>query len=159
MLEFAKRFEDRAWAIEGCNGIGHDIAIRLLADGESVVYVRRSGRHPHDRAAASFAAGADCGLAQKGPVAARPEHCSRRFALATSRARPDGEWQQGCSVTSNGSISGRRPPASSSGNRSPAPARSSRSALTDSVPRPGERDGDREVADRSTGARAGMLLK
>jgi transposase len=39
MLAVAKRFEDRTWAIEGCNGIGRHIANRLLADGESVVDV------------------------------------------------------------------------------------------------------------------------
>jgi hypothetical protein len=31
--------EDRVWAIEGCNGIGHHITMRLLADGEQVVDV------------------------------------------------------------------------------------------------------------------------
>ena len=30
---------DRVWAVEGCNGIGHHIAVRLLADGEQVVDV------------------------------------------------------------------------------------------------------------------------
>lgn len=29
----------RVWAIEGCNGIGHHVAMRLLADGEQVVDV------------------------------------------------------------------------------------------------------------------------
>ena len=29
----------RAWAVEGCNGIGHHIAVRLLAAGEQVVDV------------------------------------------------------------------------------------------------------------------------
>jgi len=31
--------EDRVWAIEGCNGIGHRITMRLLAAGEQVVDV------------------------------------------------------------------------------------------------------------------------
>jgi transposase len=31
--------EDRVWAIEGCNGIGHHVAMRLLAAGEEVVDV------------------------------------------------------------------------------------------------------------------------
>ena len=31
--------EDRVWAVEGCNGIGHHIAMRLLAAGERVVDV------------------------------------------------------------------------------------------------------------------------
>ena len=39
MLAFAKRFDQRTWAIEGCNGIGHHLAVRLVADGESVVDV------------------------------------------------------------------------------------------------------------------------
>ncbi len=29
----------RVWAVEGCNGIGHHIAVRLLAAGEQVVDV------------------------------------------------------------------------------------------------------------------------
>jgi len=33
------RVEDRVWAVEGCNGIGHHIAIRLLAAGEQVLDV------------------------------------------------------------------------------------------------------------------------
>lgn len=39
MLAFARRFERRTWAIEGCSGIGRHIATRLLTDGESVVDV------------------------------------------------------------------------------------------------------------------------
>jgi transposase len=31
--------EDRVWAVEGCNGIGHHIAMRLLAAGEQVLDV------------------------------------------------------------------------------------------------------------------------
>lgn len=34
MLRFAKRFAQRARAIEGCQGIGRHIANRLLGDGE-----------------------------------------------------------------------------------------------------------------------------
>jgi transposase len=33
------RVEDRVWAVEGCNGIGHHIAMRLLAAGEQVIDV------------------------------------------------------------------------------------------------------------------------
>ena len=47
MLEYLKRWPDRVWAIEGCNGIGRHIAMRLLADGlarKSSTY-RRSSRH------------------------------------------------------------------------------------------------------------------
>ena len=32
---------DRVWAVEGCNGIGHHLAMRLLAAGEQVVDVPR----------------------------------------------------------------------------------------------------------------------
>jgi transposase len=39
MLRYAKQWPDRSWAIEGCQGIGKHVAIRLLADGESVVDV------------------------------------------------------------------------------------------------------------------------
>ena len=39
MLEFAKRFPERTWAVEGCQGIGRHIANRLLADGEQVLDV------------------------------------------------------------------------------------------------------------------------
>ena len=34
-----KRWPQRTWAIEGCQGIGRHIANRLLADGEQVVDV------------------------------------------------------------------------------------------------------------------------
>ena len=37
MLEYVTRWPDRVWAIEGCNGIGHHIAMRLLAAGEQVI--------------------------------------------------------------------------------------------------------------------------
>ncbi|MGN6605771.1 MAG: IS110 family transposase, partial [Jatrophihabitans sp.] len=39
MRAFAKRFPQRTWAIEGCNGIGRHIAMRLVADGETVIDV------------------------------------------------------------------------------------------------------------------------
>jgi transposase len=39
MLKYAKQFPERTWAIEGCNGIGRHLAMRLLADGETVVDV------------------------------------------------------------------------------------------------------------------------
>jgi transposase len=39
MLAFAKRFEQRTWAVDGCSGIGRHIAVRLVSDGESVVDV------------------------------------------------------------------------------------------------------------------------
>ena len=39
MLAEARRWPDRMWAIEGCQGIGRHLANRLLADGEHVVDV------------------------------------------------------------------------------------------------------------------------
>lgn len=39
MLEVARRWSDRVWAIEGCSGIGRHVAMRLVADGEEVVDV------------------------------------------------------------------------------------------------------------------------
>ena len=39
MSEFVKQWADRVWAIEGCNGIGRHVAMRLIADGEEVVDV------------------------------------------------------------------------------------------------------------------------
>lgn len=39
MLQVARAFPERVWAVEGCNGIGRHVAIRLLADGEQVIDV------------------------------------------------------------------------------------------------------------------------
>jgi transposase len=39
MLAAGRKFSDRTWAVEGCNGIGRHIAQRLIADGEPVVDV------------------------------------------------------------------------------------------------------------------------
>lgn len=39
MLEVARAFPQRVWAIEGCNGIGRHVAVRLLAVGEQVIDV------------------------------------------------------------------------------------------------------------------------
>jgi hypothetical protein len=39
VLHIARQWRERVWAIEGCNGIGRHIAIRLLADGEQVIDV------------------------------------------------------------------------------------------------------------------------
>ena len=39
MLTAGRRWLDRVWAVEGCNGIGRHVAQRLVADGESVVDV------------------------------------------------------------------------------------------------------------------------
>jgi transposase len=39
MLAYGRRYTDRIWAVEGCNGIGKHIAQRLVADGETVIDV------------------------------------------------------------------------------------------------------------------------
>ncbi|MFD6358197.1 IS110 family RNA-guided transposase [Nocardia tengchongensis] len=39
MLTATQQFKDRAWAIEGCNGIGRHLAHRLVHDGEVVIDV------------------------------------------------------------------------------------------------------------------------
>lgn len=39
MLELARAWPERVWAVEGCNGIGRHVALRLLADGEQVIDV------------------------------------------------------------------------------------------------------------------------
>src|SRR5438132_5349752 len=39
MLTLGRRYPQRTWAVEGCNGIGRHIAQRLLADGETVLDV------------------------------------------------------------------------------------------------------------------------
>jgi len=39
MSRFAQQWPDRVWAIEGCQGIGRHVAVRLVRDGERVVDV------------------------------------------------------------------------------------------------------------------------
>ena len=39
MLAMARRWPDRTWAVQGCNGIGKHLAQRLVADGETVLDV------------------------------------------------------------------------------------------------------------------------
>jgi transposase len=39
LLDYARQWPQRVWAIEGCQGIGRHVANRLLADGEDVVDV------------------------------------------------------------------------------------------------------------------------
>jgi hypothetical protein len=39
MLQAGRRFAERVWAVEGCNGIGKHIAHRLVHDGETVLDV------------------------------------------------------------------------------------------------------------------------
>ena len=39
MLAAGRRYPDRVWAVEGCNGIGKHIAHRLVHDGQTVLDV------------------------------------------------------------------------------------------------------------------------
>ena len=39
MRRYVSQFPDRVWAIEGCSGIGHHVAMRVLATGEEVLDV------------------------------------------------------------------------------------------------------------------------
>jgi transposase len=39
MLAVGRRYPQRVWAVEGCNGIGRHVAQRLVADSETVVDV------------------------------------------------------------------------------------------------------------------------
>jgi Transposase len=39
MLALGRRFGQRVWAVEGCNGIGRHVAQRLVVDGETVLDV------------------------------------------------------------------------------------------------------------------------
>jgi len=39
LREYVRAWPDRVWAIEGCNGIGHHVALRLLAEAQEVVDV------------------------------------------------------------------------------------------------------------------------
>src|SRR5437762_4921505 len=39
LLTLGRRYPQRIWAVEGCNGIGRHIAQRLVVDGETVVDV------------------------------------------------------------------------------------------------------------------------
>ena len=39
MVKYARQWQARSWAVEGSNGIGRHIAMRLVADGEAVVDV------------------------------------------------------------------------------------------------------------------------
>ena len=100
MLEYVTQWPDRVWAIEGCNGIGRHVVMRLITEGHEVVDVppmlsararvfatrpgpqdrrhrrplRRAGRHPDGRAAAGGPR-----RAARGPAAAgRPPRLTRR---------------------------------------------------------------------------------
>jgi hypothetical protein len=78
---FARRWEHRRWAVEGCRGAGRSLAQRLVADGELVldvpaklaarvrVYSRGHGRKTgkHDAVSIGLAALDGSGIAPAGP--------------------------------------------------------------------------------------------
>ena len=39
MLDYVRDWPDRVWAVEGCRGIGHHVAMRLLGEGQQVIDV------------------------------------------------------------------------------------------------------------------------
>ena len=101
---FARRWEHRRWAVEGCHGAGRSLAQRLVADGETVldvpaklaarvrVYSRGHGRKTdkHDAVSIGLAALESAGVA----AVARDDVtvslrllCDRREELAAQRTR------------------------------------------------------------------------
>ena len=124
MVHYAQQWPDRVWAVEGCNGIGHHVAIRLLADGKEVVDVPpklsapgagvrhrpgpqdrrhrralgRPGRHPDGRAAAGGRRRAARGAADPGrppPLAGRGPHPDGRPAAPPAARADPGRGEEG----------------------------------------------------------------
>ena len=79
MLQYVRQWPDRVWAVEGCNGIGRHVALRLLADGQEVVDV------PPKLSARTrvFATG------QGRKTDATDAHSTSALAWWTARSRPD----------------------------------------------------------------------
>jgi hypothetical protein len=71
MLAHAEGWPERAWAIEGCNGVGRHVANRLIAAGEQVGLPRPQG-HPRQDPQRGHA------LPQQTPVRHRLSHPARR---------------------------------------------------------------------------------
>ena len=76
MLAAGRKFADRVWAVEGCNGIGRHIAHRLVADGEPVVDVpaKLSAQGP--------------GVRHRQRPQDRPGRCALGRAGRAARSRP-----------------------------------------------------------------------
>jgi transposase len=74
MLALGRRYPERIWAVEGCNGIGRHIAQRLVCDGETVVDVpaKLSAR------ARVFATGQVVRPTRSTPTASPWRHCVPR---------------------------------------------------------------------------------
>jgi hypothetical protein len=113
MLRDARQWADRAWAVEGCSGIGRHVATRLLADGEQVVDVppklsararvfstmtspgaimlrptRRTRRRLPDREAIALAVPACCSLADYVRTGAHGLRTERRSKGISGTSRP-----------------------------------------------------------------------
>jgi hypothetical protein len=95
MLAEAKRWPERTWAVEGCQGIGRPIANRLLAGGEDVVDVppKLPARTPGVRHRAG------------------PQDRRYRRALGRAGRHPDGRPWAGWPVTSSWRCCGSSPTA------------------------------------------------
>ena len=95
LLAAGRRWPDRVWAVEGCEGIGRHIAQRLVADGEPVVDVpaKLSAR------ARVFATG------QGRKTDPADAHCVAVAALRTPSLRPVRS-----TMTDGGAAAARRPP-------------------------------------------------
>jgi transposase len=101
---FARRWEHRRWAVEGCRGAGRSLAQRLVADGELVldvpaklaarvrVYSRGHGRKTdkHDAVPVGLAALDGSGIAPAGPddvLVSLRLLCDRREELCALRTQ------------------------------------------------------------------------
>ena len=82
LLRYAKQWPERTWAIEGCQGIGKHVAMRLIADEEAVVDVppKMSAR------ARMFATGQ--GRKTDATVAHSVAHCVALVGTRMSGLRP-----------------------------------------------------------------------
>jgi transposase len=91
---FARRFKDRTWAVEGCNGVGKPLAQRLVAAGERVldvptrrtalvrVFAGGNGRKSDDTDALSIAL---VGLRTPGLVEVVPDERAATLRLLAHR--------------------------------------------------------------------------
>jgi transposase len=91
---FARRWRQRSWAVEGCNGVGKYLAQRLVFEGETVfdvstrraalvrVYAGGDGRKTDDTDAESIAL---VGLHTDGLPQVRPDEMTVKLRLLSNR--------------------------------------------------------------------------